>query len=69
MSQTYEQAITRVEAIVLALRNDTKPLSDAISLFDEAMQCLRDATTQLSAVESKVKILVEEAGVVAERDM
>jgi exodeoxyribonuclease VII small subunit len=70
MTRTYEQSISRVEVIVATLGNDAKPLSDAVSLFEEAVDCLRDASSQLSAVEAKVKILVEESsGVLSERDL
>lgn len=68
MPRPYEESIRRVELIVNDLVNDAKPLSDAVALFEEAMTCLRDASTQLHGIETKVKMLVEESnGALAER--
>lgn len=61
MMQTYEQNVARVEAIIGDLGNDAKPLSNAIALFEEAVGRLRDASDQLTAVEAKVKVLIDAA--------
>ena len=67
---SYEQSVRRLEAIVSELGNDAKPLSDAVSLFEEGMVCLRHASAQLAEIDAKVKVLIEQAdGGIAERDL
>ena len=68
MPRTYEESIRRVEVIIADLANDAKPLSDAVALYEEAIECLRGASVELSAIEAKVKVLVDESnGALAER--
>lgn len=54
---TYEHAIQRLEAITNALSTDTSPLSEAIPLYEEALECHRAASEQLTAIEARVKQL------------
>jgi exodeoxyribonuclease VII small subunit len=69
MIQTYEQSIRRLEAIVAELGNDAKPLADAVALFEEGVGCLRHASAQLSNIEAKIQLVVEDSdGVLAVRD-
>jgi exodeoxyribonuclease VII small subunit len=58
---SYEQCVRRVESIVAELGNDAKPLAEAVALYEEAIDCLRNASEQLSVVEQKVTRLVEGA--------
>jgi exodeoxyribonuclease VII small subunit len=58
---TYEAAVHRIEAIVAALSRDSQSLSDSLALFAEGIGLLRDATVELSAIETRAKELVERA--------
>jgi exodeoxyribonuclease VII small subunit len=61
MTPTYEDSVRRIETIVAELSNDARPLSDAVVLFEEAIECLRIASDQLAIVEQKVTLLVDGA--------
>ena len=70
MTQTYEQSVRRLEAIVAELGNDVKPLSEAVVLFEEGLGCVRNAEAQLAAIDAKVKVLAEgKGGLLHERDL
>ena len=56
---TFEETITRLEDIVTELESDRLDLDRALRLFEEGVERLREATTELSRVEQQVKVLVE----------
>lgn len=55
----FEQNIARLEDIVGELQGDQLALDRALRLFEEGVERLREATTELSRVEQQVKLLVE----------
>jgi exodeoxyribonuclease VII small subunit len=58
---TFEQTLTRLDEIAVALDRDDVPLEKALALFEEGIAKLRDASSELAKAEGKVKTLVEEA--------
>ena len=56
---TFEQRLQRLEAIVRELEGDDVPLAHALGLFEEGVECLREASTELGRAESRVQKLVE----------
>ena len=58
---TFEQTLTRLDEIAVALDRDDVPLEKALALFEEGIAKLRDASSELTKAEGKVKTLVEEA--------
>lgn len=66
---SFEANIKRLEEIVDGLDNDSVELDQALKLFEEGIELLRNASGALSTVESRVKQLVEEAdGIIAAKD-
>ena len=57
---SFEDTLDRLHAIVAALEGDTLPLDDALRLFEEGVSRLREAGTELSRVEAKLSLLVEQ---------
>lgn len=61
-AQSLERTLTRLEAIVSGLEREDLELDDALRLFEEGVQRLREAQQILAAAELKVERLVEEQG-------
>lgn len=59
---SLERTLTRLEAIVTGLEREDLELDDALRLFEEGVQRLREAQQILAAAELKVERLVEEQG-------
>jgi exodeoxyribonuclease VII small subunit len=59
---SLERTLTRLEAIVSGLEREDLELDDALRLFEEGVQRLREAQQILAAAELKVERLVEEHG-------
>jgi exodeoxyribonuclease VII small subunit len=58
---TFEKRLQRLEAIIAELEGEQVDLSRALALFEEGVECLRDANDQLARVEQRVRILSEGA--------
>jgi exodeoxyribonuclease VII small subunit len=58
---SFEKQLARLEAIVGELEAEEVDLSRALALFEEGVQCLRAASTDLTAAEARVRSLVERA--------
>ena len=56
---TFEENIDRLEDIVSELEGDGLELDRALRLFEEGIERLRAATTELSRAEQQVMLLVE----------
>lgn len=56
---TFEDRVRRLEEIVAGLEREDLPLDEALRLFEEGVECLREASAQLNSVEAKVQRLVE----------
>jgi len=65
---TFEQTLARLEAIAAAMDRDDVPLEEALTLFEEGIARLREASAVLTDAEGKVQTLVEAVdGVFEER--
>lgn len=58
---SFEQTLTRLEQIAQALDRDDLPLEEALTLFEEGIAKLREASAALQAADGKVRTLVEQA--------
>jgi exodeoxyribonuclease VII small subunit len=58
---TFEESVARLEQIVAELESDGLELESALKLFEEGVERLRAATTELARAEASVKVLVEYA--------
>ena len=56
---TVEERLTRLEEIVEALEAEQVDLAQALALFEEGVQCLREAAGTLTEAEARVKRLTE----------
>jgi exodeoxyribonuclease VII small subunit len=56
---SFEARLKRLEAIVGELESDTLDLERSLTLFEEGIGCLRDATAELAKAEAQVQRLVE----------
>lgn len=58
---TFEESLARLEAIVEELDGDALDLDRALALFEEGVERLRAASSELARAEAQVKLLVERA--------
>jgi exodeoxyribonuclease VII small subunit len=56
---TFEQRMARLEQIAAELAGEGIELSRALALFEEGVECLRQATDELAKAEVRVQRLVE----------
>lgn len=56
---TFEERLARLDAIAAALESDL-PLARALELFEEGVETLRAAATELGEAETRVERLVEQ---------
>ena len=56
----FEDAMKRLEEIVLGLESDGLSLDESLSLFSEGVSLVKICNEKLSEAEQKVKILVED---------
>lgn len=59
---TFEQSLSRLEAIVQQLEEGDAPLEQAIELFQEGMLLSKRCNRQLEAAEKRIEMLMEEDG-------
>lgn len=60
-SMSFEERIARLEAIARELEGEDVPLARALALFEEGVECLRAASSELSNASVKLERLVERA--------
>ena len=58
---TFEDSMTRLDAIVRELDADALDLDQALRLFEEGVERLRAASTELTRADERVKLLVEQS--------
>lgn len=61
-SGSLAEALARLEDIVRRLEADELDLDAALTLFEEGVRRLRDARERLAQAESKVQVVLAEAG-------
>jgi exodeoxyribonuclease VII small subunit len=58
---TFEENLKRLEEILAALEQDQAGLDASLKLFEEGVEILRSASTELGRAETKVQMLLEKA--------
>ena len=58
---TFEETLARLEEIVSELEGEGVELERALQLFEEGVEHLRSANSELTRAEAQVKLLVERA--------
>ncbi len=58
---TFEQTLARLEQIAASLDRDDLPLEEALTLFEEGIARLREASAALADADGKVRTLIEQA--------
>jgi exodeoxyribonuclease VII small subunit len=58
---TFEQSLERLEAITHELEKEGIPLERALQLFEEGIEHLKHASSELARAEAKVKVLTQKA--------
>ena len=58
-SVSFESRLDRLETIVHELEGDQVDLARALALFEEGVECLRAASSELADARAKVQRLVE----------
>lgn len=59
--RTFEEALTRLEAVVKELENGKLPLEKALELFGEGVSLAQFCQQQLEQAEQKISLLVADA--------
>jgi exodeoxyribonuclease VII small subunit len=60
-TMTFENNLKRLEEILAALEHDQAGLDASLKLFEEGVEILRSASTELGKAETKVQTLLEKA--------
>ncbi|MCL6621540.1 MAG: exodeoxyribonuclease VII small subunit [Syntrophobacterales bacterium] len=59
---TFEEALSRLEAVLEALEHGNLNLEEALAAFEEGVQLVRFCHGKLDEVERKVELLLKDAG-------
>lgn len=65
----FEASLRRLEEILAALEDQQVGLDASLKLFEEGVELLRAASTELERAETKVQMLVEKSGGFELREM
>ena len=57
--QTFEQAMSRLEEIVMALEKGDAPLEDSLALFHEGSKLIGTCSKALDQAQQQIKLLVQ----------
>ncbi len=66
--QSFESALSRLEALVRALEAGDVGLDESLTLFEEGIGLVKYCTEKLDSAEQKVKVLIADAQGVREED-
>ena len=58
-SLDFEKSLLKLESIVRQLEEEQTPLETSLALFEEGQRLVKTCQEQLSAVENRIRILVE----------
>ena len=61
--KSFEERLNRLEELSEKLKTGNVPLEEAVSLFEEGIKLARGLEKELSKIERKVEILVNEQSV------
>jgi len=68
-AQTFEQSLSRLEALVARLESGDLPLDDALQSYEEGVSLVRSCREDLDRAELKIRRLVERNGEVHAEDV
>jgi exodeoxyribonuclease VII small subunit len=60
--KNFEERLTRLETLGEQIRKTDIPLDDALKAFEEGIKLARTLEQELERIESRIEILVNEAG-------
>ncbi len=60
--RSFEDRLSRLEQLAEKLKAGGVPLEEAVALFEEGIRLAKDLSKELSKVERKVEILLNEPG-------
>ena len=69
ISMNFEASLRRLEEILAALEDQQVGLDASLKLFEEGVELLRTASTELERAETKVQMLLEKSSGVELREM
>src|SRR5687768_4283611 len=58
---TFEKSLHRLDEIMAALEKPQVGLDESLKLFEEGIELLRSASTELASAETKVQMLIEKS--------
>jgi exodeoxyribonuclease VII small subunit len=60
-SPSFEDSLTKLEAIVEKMESGDLKLEDSLKLFEEGMKLTKECNSRLNEIEKKVKLLLKSA--------
>ncbi len=60
--KTFEENMNRLEEIISDLEQNTKPLDETISLFEEGLKLVKTCDDKLKSFEAKVEDITKKNG-------
>ena len=60
--KSFEESMKRLDEIVSCLEENEKPLDEAILLFEEGLNLVKECDNQLKAFEDRINSIVEKNG-------
>jgi exodeoxyribonuclease VII small subunit len=69
ITMNFEASLRRLEEILAALEDQQVGLDASLKLFEEGVELLRTASTELERAETKVQMLLEKSGGFELREM
>ena len=58
---SFEDSLTKLEAIVEKMESGDLKLEDSLKLFEEGMKLTKECNSRLTEIEKKVKLLLKNA--------
>ena len=69
MDKSFEESISELEKIVLALESGDMTLDESMKKFEEGMKMSKYCSNLLDKAEKKITMIVEKNGELGEEDM
>jgi len=61
VQSSFEDSLTKLEAIVEKMESGNLKLEDSLKLFEEGMKLTKECNSRLNDIEKKVKLLLKSA--------
>ena len=65
---SFEDSLTKLEAIVEKMESGDLKLEDSLKLFEEGMKLTKECNSRLNDIEKKVKLLLKNASAKSKED-